>query len=337
MSVLSLIKNMPAGIVRAAGKTMFALKKVKPQIMVGGGIVIATGAFVLAIINARKMDKTIEEGNEKVEALEKARDEFVQKSETTEITEKDKKEQLKAMDRDIQKAKGESMLKMFMLIGIPGLMFAGGIAMTVGGHRILLQRFGQLSASFAALKESYDRYRAANIAEHGEECDRRYRYGIVDECETTARITDENGEERNVKCKVPVVDKENAFGMYHFEFSEHTSRKCPKDPINTISFLKCQEKFWNIRMQTTGKPVTLAMVLDDLGLDLDPDDPRNDYILIAGWRPNGDGDNEIDFGIMRAVNKPAIDAIENVVFLDFNCDGNIYHSTRYNKNGKKVC
>lgn len=90
-------------------------------------------------------------------------------------------------------------------------------------------------------------------------------------------------------------------------------------------------------MGANGKPVTLSMVLDDLGIELDPNDPANDYILIAGWRPNGDGDNRIDFGIMRAINKPTLDMTENVVVLNFNCDGNIYHSTRYDKNGKKVC
>ena len=79
------------------------------------------------------------------------------------------------------------------------------------------------------------------------------------------------------------------------------------------------------------------MVLEDLGIELDPDDPMNDYILIAGWRPNGDGDNQIDFGIMRAINKRTLDMQENVVMLNFNCDGNLYHSSRYDKNGRKVC
>ena len=114
-------------------------------------------------------------------------------------------------------------------------------------------------------------------------------------------------------------------------------RSCPKDPVNTITFLRFQEKYWNMWMGANdGKPVTLAMILDDLGIELDPNDPKNDYILVAGWRPNGDGDNRIDFGIMRAVNKPTLDMTDNVVILNFNCDGNIFHSTRY-KDGRKVC
>jgi hypothetical protein len=133
------------------------------------------------------------------------------------------------------------------------------------------------------------------------------------------------------------VDGEGGLGLYTFEFSENFSRKCPKSPINTISFLQSQEKYWNMWMKTTGKPVTLNMVLDELGIEMDPDDPMNDYILIAGWRPNGDGDNRIDFGIMRAINQKAIGMEENVVMLNFNCDGNIYHSARYDRDGNKIC
>lgn len=319
-------------IAKAANKTLFKLNKSKPEILVASGIAIATGAFILAIYNARKIDSTMEEGNKKVEDLQAKRAETEQDND---ISEEEKKASLAVIDKDIRRAKRESVGKMFMLVGVPTLAFIGGVSMIVGGHKVLVKRFGQLSVSFAALQESFDRYRRLNIAEHGEECDRRYIYGIVGEKETTAKITDENGKEKEVKCKIPIVDPEVA-SLYSFQFSPEFSRKCPKDPVNTISFLRSQQKYWNVWMQATGKPVTLSMVLNDLGLELDPDEPANDYILIAGWRPNGDGDNEIDFGIMRAINKPALDMEENVVMLNFNCDGNIYHSTRYTKDGKKV-
>lgn len=334
MGMLTMIKSAPRAVVKAAGKTMFALKKAKPQILVVGGVVIATGAFVLAVMNARKMDAVMAESEDKVTEAEMARAEAEENK--AGLSEKEQKTALAACDKDIRKAKAEGAWKMFCLIGVPSLAFIGGISMTVGGHIVLLKRFGQLSTAFAGLQETFQRYREANIREHGEECDRRYIYGIVDETETTAKVTDENGKEKTVKCKIPVVDGEGGHGLYTFEFSEAFSRKCPKDPVNTISFLRSQEKYWNIWMKSTGKPVTLSMVLEELGIEMDPDDPMNDYILIAGWRPNGDGDNEIDFGIMRAVNKRAISMEENVVMLNFNCDGNIYHSTRYTKDGRKV-
>lgn len=330
MGMLSVIKAAPRMVVRTFGKTAFALKKASPKLLVYGGLTIATGAFIWAIIDARKIDETADAGREKVEAAEqKVKD--IQSA--VNLSDEEKKKSLKEAEKELNKARAESVWKMFLLMGLPVMAFAGGMAMTVGGHRILVRRFGQLSVSFAALKESFDRYRALNIAEHGEECDRRYIYGIQGEAERVAKITDENGEEKEVKCNVPVV--EGGCGLYTFEFSEAFSRKCPRDPVNTISFLRSQEKYWNTWMQATGKPVTLSMVLDELGIELDPDDPMNDYILIAGWRPNGDGDNHIDFGIMRAINKRAIGMEENVVMLNFNCDGNIYHSARYTKDGQK--
>lgn len=329
MGMLSVIKNVPKTIIRVSGKTMFALKKAKPQILVGAGVAIATGSFIIAIINARKIDNVIEEGDAKVSELE-ARKAQAQSEGADSIA-------LKEFDRNIRKAKQKNIMKMFWLLGMPILGFAGGITMVIGGHIIVVKRFGELSSAFAALQQTFDRYRQMNIAEHGEECDRRYRYGIVGDTDVKATITDDNGKEKEVKCKVPVVDKSQAASMYEFVFSEDFSRRCPKDPVNTISFLRSQEKYWNTWMESKRKPVTLYMVLEELGIELDPDDPMNDYIMIAGWRPNGDGDNHIDFGIMRAVNQPVLRMEENVVFLNFNCDGNLWHSPRYTKEGKKVC
>lgn len=333
MGMLTVIKNVPKAVVKTAGKTMWLLKKAKPQILVGGGIVVATGAFMLAIVNARKIDKTIEESNAKVDEIEQKKKDI---ENAANLDDAEKKTQMKAVEKELNKARSEAAWKMFVLLGVPVLGFAGGIAMTIGGHKILLARFGQLSASFAALQESYQRYRQMNIQEHGEECDRRYRYGIVDTIEGKSTVTDETGKEKTVKTQLPVVDGDAATDIYCFEFSQRTSRKCPRDPVSIISFLRTQEKYWNTFMQGTGKPVTLSMVLQDLGIDLDPDDPKMDYILIAGWRPNGDGDGHIDFGIMRAVNKPALNLESDVVYLNFNCDGNIYHSARYDKTGKRV-
>ena len=201
---------------------------------------------------------------------------------------------------------------------------------------ILLKRFGQISAALAGLRESYDRYRRRVIAEQGKDADRRYLNGIVGETEVETTVTDENGVEQTVKSVVPIVDPDQRADLYSFEFSENFSRKCSKDPINAISFLRGQEKYWNTWMSSTGNPVTLYMVLNDLGIEVDPDDPMMDYILIAGWRPNGVGDNCIDFGIMRAINKPALDQLSNVIYLNFNCDGNIYHSPRFDKDGKRI-
>ena len=334
MGFLSVIKNAPRAAIRLINKTGFMLKRAQPQILVVGGIVVTTGAFIMAIVNGRKIDSTIAINEAKMDELEQKKKDI---ENAVNISDDYKKLQLKDVNKEINKARAEGVWKIFTLIGIPTIAFAGGIAMTIGGHIILVKRFGQLSVAFAGLKESFDRYRSMNIAEHGEECDRRYMYGIVDSVPGTEKVTGEDGRQKTVKTLTPVVDPKNGANLYSFVFSEEFSRKCPKDPVNTISFLKSQEKYWNMWMQTTGKPVTLSMVLEDLGIEMDPDDPMNDYILIAGWRPNGDGDNKIDFGIMRAVNKRTIDMEENVVMLNFNCDGNLYHSTRYDKHGRKVC
>lgn len=335
MGMLSAMKALPKVIRHGGGKLIYKLGKNKPQILMGTGIVVTVGGFVWAIVNARKINEVMEDGASKVEDIQFRIDEA--NNPENELDEKQKNTTLAVLEKDLRKAKADNILRMFLLMGLPMITFAGGMCLMIGGHVILFRRFGEVSTALATLQQTFERYRKMNIAEHGEECDRRYRYGIVGETEVETTMTDENGKEQKVQCKVPIVDPEKASSMYSFIFSEEFSRKCPKDPVNTISFLRSQEKYWNIWMQATGKPVTLAMVLDDLGIELDPDDPTNDYILVAGWRPNGDGDNHIDFGIMRAVNKPTLDMQENIVMLNFNCDGNIYHSARYDRNGRKIC
>lgn len=315
-------------VVKAGGKLAFALKKAKPQIIFGVGVTVVVGSFVLAIVNARKINDEITRSEEKVNEIE---------NDIHEAEESEDQNAIIALNKDLNKAKAETAWRMFVLIGVPSLTFVGGLCLTVFGHVLVIRRLGEVSATLAALQQTFDRYRQRNIEEHGAECDRRYLYGIVGEEKFTEKITDADGNEQEVNTILPVVDKNLAASMYTFEFSENTSFKCPKDPINTIAFLRSQEKYWNIWMETHGKPVTLYMILNDLGINLDPNDPRNDYILVAGWRPNGDGDCRIDFGVMRAVNKPAIDMLNNVIMLNFNCDGNIYHSTRYSKEGKKLC
>lgn len=324
MGVLSVIKNVPKLLKQSGGKVLFKLSKNKPQILVGTGVVLTVGGFVWAIINATKVNDVMAEGEQQVNDIQ---EKIEGEQDATAVT---------VLKGDLKKAKVNNIVKMATLMGIPCLVFAGGVALMLGGHIILVRRFGQVSTSLAALQQAFAKYRAMNIAEHGEECDRRYQYGVLGTTEVESTVTDENGDTKQVKCEVPVVGGDQA-SIYTFIFSEEFSRKCPKDPVSTIAFLRSQEKYWNIWMDAKQKPVTLNMILDDLGIELDPDDPMNDYIYVAGWRPNGDGDRHIDFGIMRAVNKPTLDMVENVVMLNFNCDGNIYHSTRYTKDGKKVC
>lgn len=328
---LTAIKLIPKTLTKVGGKLIFKIKKNEPQLLVALGIGLTTSAFVIGLMNARKLDGTMSETEVKKDEIES------KLQETEKLTEEEKKEIIAACNKELGQVRRESAWKLFKLLGIPCIMFISGIMIILGGHVILIRRFSELGAAFATLQETFNRYRMMNIQEHGEECDQRYRYGIVDEQKVEATITDDKGKQKKVSCKMPVVDPEGGASMYKFVFSEDSSYKCPKDPIMSVAFLRSQEKYWNTYMDAKRRPVTLNMVLEELGIELDPDDPRNDYIMIAGWRPNGDGDNHIDFGIMRAINKPTLGGEANCIFLNFNCDGNLYHSPRYDKSGKRVC
>lgn len=178
MGMLSVFKTAPKAAIKMLNKTGFALKKARPQILVFGGMAAAGVAFIWMACSARKIDQTIIEGNEKVDEAQKKVNDI---SEAVNLADDEKKQKLKEAEKELNKAKAESVWKMFLLIGPPSITFLGGMAMTVGGHIELFKRFGQVSALLAATQESFRRYRAQNIAEHGEECDRRYIYGITGE------------------------------------------------------------------------------------------------------------------------------------------------------------
>lgn len=326
LSIVKTVKILPKLIVKNGHKVAFLVKKASPELLVIGGVATAAGAFIWAVINARKLDRTLQDTQDKVEAIEAKRND---------IPDEDKPS-IREWEKELNKAKAESIWKVFYLMGLPAICFLGGIIMICGGHLILFRRFGAVSSALAALESKFKKYREMNIAEHGKECDERYIFGVGKgkDTVTDAVITDEDGQKHKVKAVVPGNDIHQGCGMYTFVFSEEFSKLWNRDPIMNISFLKSQESYWNAYLGT-GKVVTLKDVLDGLEIEMDPDDPMNDYILIAGWRPNGDGDCRIDFGLNQKINKPTLDLKENILYLNFNCDGNLYHSTRY-KNGKRI-
>jgi len=335
MNALAIVNKLPKTFMKFLGKASMKLSKNKPQIMLYGGVTVATIGFVWGIVAATKIHDTMAVEEAKMDAINSEKDNALNSTDN-DVSEEEQKAIIVKCDKDIWKVRGETAWAMFKLMGIPCILFMGGMALSIGGHVVLLRRFGQLSTAFATLQQTFERYRQMNIAEHGEECDKRYRYGIVGESKAKVTVTDDQGNEKTINCKVPIIDSDKACSMYSFVFCPDTSSRCPRDAINTISYLKSQQEYWNMWMKGTQKPVTLYMVLNELGIEFDTDDPRKDYVMLAGWRPNGDGDNYIDFGIMRAINKPALTSGENFVWLNFNCDGNLYHSPRYTKDGKKV-
>lgn len=106
MGVLSLIKAVPGSIVRTTGKMMTRFNNVKPQVMVGGGILIASGMFVLAIVNARKLDPTIEESNQKLDGIEQKKKDI---EEAVNLSDEEKKEQLREVNKELNRAKAEGI------------------------------------------------------------------------------------------------------------------------------------------------------------------------------------------------------------------------------------
>jgi len=186
LSVVKAFKVLPKIIVKNGHKFMFAVKKASPELLVAGGLVASTVGFIWAIVNARKLDSTLQETQSKVELIEAKRNDIADND----------KPSIHEWEKELNKAKAESIWKVFYLMGLPAICFVGGIAMVGGGHLMLFRRFGAVSSAFAALQSKFTKYRQLNIAEHGEECDQRYgcwysRYGAqwyCDQCSGYAAV-----------------------------------------------------------------------------------------------------------------------------------------------------
>ena len=150
MGIISALKNIPKVLKRGGGKMIFKLEKNKPQLLVGTGVVLMVGGFVWAIVNARKIDNVMEEGEVIVNDI---RDKITEAESDVNTDQKEKDTSIAVLKNDLRKAKTHNIAKMTLLIGAPCLVFAGGLSLTIGGHIILFRRFGEVSTALATLPQ----------------------------------------------------------------------------------------------------------------------------------------------------------------------------------------
>ena len=106
MGFLSVIKHAPKAAIRLVNRSVFLMKKASPQLLVGGGLAIATGAFVLAVINARKIDSTTAINEAKMDELEQKKKDV---EAAVNMDDGEKKKLLKDIEKEINKTRAEGI------------------------------------------------------------------------------------------------------------------------------------------------------------------------------------------------------------------------------------
>jgi hypothetical protein len=114
--------------------------------------------------------------------------------------------------------------------------------------------------------------------------------------------------------------------------------KVTGDTERNLFFLKCAEDWWNRELDRNGE-VSMYEVLKYLQYRFDIEKEglsdkeyrdRMTFLRNYGWRKGCGGDDFVDFGLYRAINEPAIARKSDIVYIEFNCDGNLENLTELN-------
>ena len=300
---------------RAAGNFGLKLQKHSPEILLVVGVVGTVVSAVMACKATTKVNGVLEKAKEDVDNIHQSVGKEV--SEGVVVTEEDSKKALTAVYF-------RTGLEFAKLYGPSVALGALSLTSIVSANGILRKRNVALAAAYAAVDNSFKKYRSNVIERFGQEVDRQLKYNIKTE-EVEETVVDENGKETKVKKTVEVVDSEYAgnMGSPYAKFFDCGNDGWDKDPEVTLMFLRSRQNYANDLLKTRGH-LFLNEVYDMLDI------PRTQAGQVVGWRyntKNPTGDNYVDFGLYNPYNENARDFIngrEKVILLDFNVDGDIW-------------
>jgi len=204
----------------------------------------------------------------------------------------------------------------------PALLFIGGTAAVVAGHRASIRALSEASAAFAALASAN-----AVLSENADPLDK------FEKVETTKTYTDENGIETTEIKKTLSIPENSFMCVYDADTSEEFDDSYDEEPgvhtketvfINLKYLERISQKWTTILRERAGLPVYWNEIRS---IDLGMKNVKGGQF--AGWHfdPNDEtrlGDNYIDLRAQAIPNrKLGIDNDGYTIVIDPNFDGNV--------------
>jgi hypothetical protein len=289
------MKFVPNAVSRKVARQVLVGQKHAPTILFGAGVVGVVATTVLACKATLKLEETLDEVNENLEAAKLTR--FPED----------------ASQRDVAYIYVQGITRVARLYAPAIACGALSIGALAGSHRVLTKRNLALTAAYSAVEKGFNDYRTRVVEEFGEDKDRELRYGT-----DTEKITTE-GKDGKTKTKEVKIVGPNSASVYARFFDEYC-KNWKRQPEYNLLFLQCQQNYANDLLQSRGH-IFLNEVYDMIGID------RSKAGAVVGWVISKDGDNFVDFGIFDGDNPKARDFVngrEGSILLDFNVDGVIY-------------
>ena len=300
-----------------AARSAHVVKRVSPELLIGGGVVALVAAGVMAAIKGKRGAQIVDQAAHNFNDIKEAQDRELPNY-SDEDALKDKVETTVTAVKDLAVAFGPSIL-----LGVVG------VSSILTGAGILKGRLATMATIASTTERFLNDYRA-RVREHvGADKERALYHNLE-----TGKITVKG--EDGKKTKVVTYDDPGddvTLSQYARMFEELNPNWSKSHDLNLL-FLRAQQNYFNDRLQRHGF-VFLNEVYEALGLR------RTSEGALVGWlhpnaagltarqrnagRPEGDG--VIDFGVFDGRTQSAKDFLsgwENTVLLDFNVDGVIY-------------
>lgn len=298
-------------------KTKFKLKKNSPEILIISGVIGMVVSTVMACKATTKLDDILEKGNERIEGAKAIKMEDGGSQITTQ----------QEVNKKLFKAYACTGLDVVKLYAPSAIGMGLSISAILCSHNIMRQRNITLATAYAALDQTYKKYRERVVEQFGEDAEKDIRYGVTKE-KFEETVTDENGKEKKKKVTKGLVDQDKV-GPYA-KFFDEGSRMWEKDADLNLMFLRQQERIFNDKL-IVDKYVFLSDVYRALDI------PETKVSRSVGWiydPKNPNLANNIDFGIYntnREKSRDFVNGYERVILLDFNVDGPIMNRVDFDK------
>ena len=282
-------------------------KRNAPKMLIWAGTIGLTGAGVWGCAKTRKLDPVIETHKKKLEEVKK----------------KDPENK-----KGIAKVYFDTAGQVFRVYRGPLLVAIISATEIITGERLftnttakLLKENAALAAAYTGLQETLIRYRERVREKYGEEAEQEiYEGSHLEKIEV-----EEDG--KTVKKKLPVMGNDLPSPYARYFCMGETSAAEANFEYN-LHFLGLQQELAN-RMLIANGYFFLNDVFEMLGY------PRSVAGQIVGWtydkngKPDGDGDNRIDFRIRTVYRKMEVgDCYEKVLMIDPNVDGVILNEAQ---------
>lgn len=339
--------KLPAKLTRAAGKLFLKLRNVSPELFVVCGIALGTAAVVTVGVKTWKHKEEMAEDISEIKKCNKPK-EIEATEETSEcddestdipeaVAENTENDEVLVPDvvwKDEHERKKFKLIKIMRfgkhLVKIYWLPVTFGIASIIliwGGRTILRKDLSAATAAYAALLESYRKYRKRVIDEFGVEKDQEFQYGVK-----MVEGTNADGE----TVQVASYNAKDNVSQYAFVFNEGEwndelcewfwkNYEWSRDKHINIRRIRDIQDWANNQLVIRGW-VSLGEVAEKLGSIPNP------YWYRVGWiwtkEKQAKGENFVELGVLESkyqlpVNKLFMDLRnpQNFAVIEPNVDG----------------